>query len=60
MAFVLTEGWFLTFYVPKKYTMFYVKFHPYVMAKCEQDPDPDPHWIGSLDLDPDQHNETKC
>jgi hypothetical protein len=39
--------------------MFYVKIQPYVMAKCEQDPDPDPHWIGSLDLDPDQHDETK-
>jgi hypothetical protein len=32
------------------------KIQPYVMAKSKQDPNPDPHWIGSLDLDldPDQ------
>ncbi len=28
---------------------------PVTAKKSDQDPDPDPHWFGSLDLDPDPH-----
>ncbi len=30
---------------------FRVKIEPFVTKKSDQDPDPDPHWFGSLDSD---------
>jgi hypothetical protein len=31
--------------------MFHVKIQIFVPLKSDQDPDPDPHWFGSLDPD---------
>ncbi len=51
MAFVPTYACFVTYYVRKVY----VKIQLFVTAESDQDPDSDPHWLGSLDRDPDLH-----
>jgi hypothetical protein len=33
--------------------IFHLKIQLFVTAKSDQDLDPDPHWLGSLDPDPD-------
>jgi hypothetical protein len=35
--------------------IFHVRIQLSVTLKSGQDPNPDPHWFGSLDPDPDPH-----
>jgi hypothetical protein len=51
----------MTCYLHKVY--FHLKIKRLVTAKsvytCDLDPDPDPHWFGSLDLDRNPHRDRR-